>query len=67
MKYSELFESDASETELKEYLVDGETTTITIRIPKNLKVAAAEAASLKGISFSAFARICMIDELSKRG
>ena len=38
-------------------------TAITIRIPKNLKDAAAERASLKGISFSAYARMCMIDNL----
>ena len=39
-------------------------TAITIRIPKNLKDAAAERASLKGISFSAYARMCMIADLA---
>ena len=66
MKFTELVDSGASETNLHEYLVDGEQTAITIRIPSNLKDAAAEAATLKGLSFSAFARMCMIDELVKK-
>ena len=41
-------------------------TTITMRIPKNLKEAGAEAVNLRGISFSAFIRMCMIEELVKR-
>lgn len=40
---------------------------ITIRIPKNLRDVGKEAAALKGISFSAFIRMCMIEELGKRG
>lgn len=63
MKYSELVEGDTTRTERQEFLAGGETTAITIRIPKNLKQAAAERAALKGISFSAYARMCMIDDL----
>lgn len=66
MKFTELVDSGANKTKLHEYLVDGDQTAITIRIPSNLKDAAAEAASLKGLSFSAFARMCMIDELVKK-
>lgn len=66
MKFTGLVDSGASKTKLHEYLVDGEQTAITIRIPSNLKDAAAEAATLKGLSFSAFARMCMIDELVKK-
>lgn len=66
MKFTELVDSGASKTKPHEYLVDGEQTAITIRIPSNLKDAAAEAATLKGLSFSAFARMCMIDELVKK-
>lgn len=66
MKYSELVDSGATETELKEQLVGGDMTTITMRIPKNLKEAGAEAVNLRGISFSAFIRMCMIEELVKR-
>lgn len=67
MKYSELVRSGASETELQERLAGGGMTTITMRIPKNLKDAGAEAANLRGISFSAFIRMCVIDELAKKG
>lgn len=67
MKYSELVESGATVTEKREHLVGGDMTTITIRIPRNLKEAAAETAVLRGMSFSAFARMCMIDELTKKG
>lgn len=63
MKFTELIESGANKTKQHEYLVDGDQTAITIRIPSNLKDAATEAAALKGLSFSAFARLCMIEKL----
>lgn len=63
MDYSELMGSDATDTEKRAYLVDGETTAITIRIPKNLKETASEAAALKGVSFSAYVRMCLINDL----
>lgn len=66
MRYAELVESNATEREIKEYLVDGEATTITLRIPGNLHESAKEAAALRGMSLSAFVRSCMIQELSKR-
>ena len=65
MKYSDLVSSGATGTELRERLAGGGMTTITMRIPVNLKEAAAEEAALRGTSFSAFARMCMIDELTK--
>lgn len=37
MKFTELVDSGASKTKRHEYLVDGEQTAITIRIPSNLK------------------------------
>ena len=67
MKYSELVDSGAKETEVQAFLVDGETVPVTMRIPSNLRDSAKEAAALRGISFSAFVRMCMIQELSKRG
>lgn len=63
MKFTELLDSGVSRAKQHEFLVDGEKTTITIRIPSNLKEAAVEAASLNGVSFSAFARMCMIEKL----
>lgn len=44
-------------------LVDGDMTTVTFRIPENLKEAGMRAAKEKGMSFSAFVRMCMIDRL----
>ena len=66
MSYTDLVSQGASETEFRVYLKDGEKTAITIRIPSNLKDAAAEAASMRGMSFSAFIRNCLIEELAKR-
>ncbi len=65
MRYAELVESNATEREIQEYLVDGEATTITLRIPGNLHESAKEAAALRGMSLSAFVRNCMIQELAK--
>ena len=45
MKYSELVESGATEAKRQDFLAEGEQTPITLRVPKNLKDAAAEAAS----------------------
>ena len=65
MKYSELVESGATDAQRKDYLAVGEPTPITLRVPKNLKDAAAEEARLRGVSFSAFIRNCIINELSQ--
>lgn len=67
MKYSELIESEARDSEVQTFLVDGDVVPMTIRIPSNLRDSAKEAASLRGMSLSAFVRMCMIKELSKRG
>ena len=66
MKYSELVNSGATETELQEQPVGGGMTTITMRIPRNLKEVGAEGANLHGISFSVFICMRMIEELVKR-
>ena len=66
MRYAELVEKTATEREIQEYLVDGEATTITLRIPGNLHESAKQVAALRGMSLSAFVRNCMIQELSKR-
>lgn len=65
MKYSDLLNDSASEVDIQRHLAEGEQVAITIRIPKNLKEAAAEAAELKGMNFSAYIRTCLIDDLSK--
>ena len=66
MKYSELVDSGATEGQLQEHLANGDPIAITLRVPKNLKDAAAEAARLRGVSFSAFIRNCIISELAGR-
>jgi predicted HicB family RNase H-like nuclease len=65
MKYSELVDSGATSSQVMDYLSEGEPTPITLRVPRNLKDAAAEAARLRGVSFSAFIRSCIINELSE--
>ena len=67
MKYSDLVENGATDTAKQEFLVGGDMVAITIRIPKNLRDVGKEAAALKGMSFSAFICMCMIEELSKKG
>lgn len=67
MDYADMLKRGASATEMRDYLVDGEMTAITIRIPRNLRDSAKKAAQLRGMSFSAFIRECMIDELANEG
>ncbi|KAB5605396.1 YlcI/YnfO family protein [Bifidobacterium jacchi] len=63
MTYAELIGRGAGETEIRSYLVDGDVVPVTVRIPVNLRDSAKEAAVLRGMSFSAFVRTCIIDEL----
>lgn len=65
MSYAKLLEKESSEAELRSYLVDGEVVSVTMRIPANLHESAKEMAALRGISFSAFVRACMINELAR--
>ena len=65
--YMELVGSKASETDIRRYLVEGERVSVTMRIPDTLRDAAKEEAALRGMSFSAFVRTCMIEELAKKG
>ncbi len=66
-EYKELLEGNPSETEIRSFLVDGERVSVTLRIPETLRDAAKDEATLRGMSFSAFVRTCMIEELAKRG
>ena len=66
MKYSELIDSGASPTEIQSFLADSELVPVTIRIPKNLRDSAKEAASLSGMTFTSFVKRLMIEELSRR-
>lgn len=66
VKYSELVNSGAIETELQEQPVGDDMTTITMHIPRNLKKAGTEGANLYDISFIVFICMRMIEELVKR-
>ena len=65
MDYADMLRDGASPTEMREYLIDGEMTAVTIRIPRNLRDSAKKAAALRGTSFSALVRECMIEALVK--
>ena len=65
MDYAELVKNNACATDIQKYLAKGDITAITVRIPKNLRDAAKEAASMRGMAFSAFVRMCLIEELKK--
>ncbi len=65
--YKELLEGNPREIEIRNYLVDGERVSVTLRIPETLRDAAKDEAALRGMSFAAFVRTCMIEELAKRG
>lgn len=63
--FADMIVSGASETDQMRYLANGGQIAITLRIPKNLKDAAQEQAALKGMSFSAYVRTCLINDLTR--
>ena len=65
--YKELIKGNPGETEIRSFLVNGDQVSVTLRIPDTLRDAAKEEAALRGMSFSAFVRTCMIEELAKKG
>ena len=65
--YRELIQGDPDETEIRSFLVGGDRVSVTLRIPDTLRDAAKEEAALRGMSFSAFVRTCMIEELARKG
>lgn len=66
MKYAGLIDSGASPMEIQSYLVDSELVPVTIRIPRNLRDSAKEAAALSGMTFTSFVKRLMIEELSRK-
>lgn len=66
-KYSELVDSGATSTEIQAFLVGSENVPVTMWIPWNLRDAAKEAAELKGLSLTTYAKMCLIESLSKEG
>ena len=66
MKYSELVDSEATTTEIQAFLVDGGNVPVTLRIPKNLRDSAKQAASLSGLTFTSFVKQALIEKPSKK-
>jgi len=67
MTYAELLDSGASPTEVRSYLTDSESVSVTVRMPRTLRDSAKEAAALSGTTFTSYLKGLMIDDLSKRG
>lgn len=65
--YKDLITKNPSETAIRSYLVQGDQVSVALRIPDTLRDAAKDEAPLRGMSFSAFVRTCMIEELAKKG
>ena len=65
MKYAQLIKESATVANIQQFLAGGDTTAITVRIPKNLRDAAKDAAAMRGMGFSAFVRMSLIEELKK--
>lgn len=63
---TELVASNASKTDIRRYSADGDQVSVVLRIPDTLRDAEEETA-FRGVSFSAFVRTCMIEELAKKG
>lgn len=66
MKYADLLDGEATPSELRSFLVDSENVAVTIRIPKNMRDAAKEAAALSGTSFTSLVKTSLIEYLSKK-
>lgn len=64
MDFTSLVDAGATKAEQQTYLVGGDTAAVTMRIPSNLRDAVKEIASLRGMSFSAYVRMCMIDRIT---
>ena len=50
MNYADLIDGNITESELKAHLVEGENVAVTVRIPKNMRDMAKQAAELSGVN-----------------
>ena len=64
---TELVASKASKTDIRRYSADGDQVSVVLRIPDIFRDATKEGASFCGMSFPAFVRNRMIEELTKKG
>lgn len=65
MKYSDLLESGVTQTEIQAFPTGSENVPLTMRIPRTLRDSAKEAAALKGVSLTAYVKMCLIERLSE--
>lgn len=66
MKYADLIDGNATKSELKTYLVGGENVAVTVRIPKNMRDIAKQAAELSGVSFTSLVKMSLIEHLAEK-
>lgn len=66
MKYADLIDGNVTESELKTYLVGGENVAVTVRIPKNMRDIAKQAAELSGVSFTSLVKMSLIEHLAEK-
>ncbi len=66
MNYADLIDGNITESELKAHLVEGDYFAVTVRIPKNMRDMAKQAAELSGVSFTSLVKMSLIEHLAER-
>lgn len=66
MNYADLIDGNVTKSELKAYLVEGENVAATVRIPKNMRDVAKQAAELSGVSFTSLVKMSLIEHLAEK-
>ena len=66
MKYTDLIDGNVTKSELKTSLVGGENVAVTVRIPKNMRDIAKQAAELSGVSFTSLVKMSLIEHLAEK-
>jgi uncharacterized protein (DUF1778 family) len=66
VRYADLIDGNVTESELKAYLVEGENVAVTVRIPKNMRDVAKQAAELTGVSFTSLVKMSLIEHLTEK-
>ena len=66
MKYADLIDGNVTKSELKTYLVGVENVAVTVRIPKNMRDIAKQAAELSGVSFTSLVKMSLIEHLAEK-
>ena len=66
MKYADLIDGNVTKSELKTYRVGGENVAVTVRIPKNMRDIAKQAAELSGVSFTSLVKMSLIEHLAEK-